>query len=195
MAAGLPRRVAAAAADRDRADHAAAVCARGRRARGADGGGRRRRYLRKDGWLKLYRSDRRSRRRRASSSLPPIRHRQCAARRRCGARARAVARAGLPPCRALAGRGEREQSAGGHPGLCGALRRARRASFNGDARSLHRADGHWRVDTDEGPVDAAEVVVALGPWAPDLLDPLGIRLPLAVKRGYHRHFRPQAMPA
>ena len=33
--------------------------------------------------------------------------------------------------------------------------------------------------------------VALGPWAPDVLDPLGLRLPLAVKRGYHRHFRPQ----
>jgi D-amino-acid dehydrogenase len=46
------------------------------------------------------------------------------------------------------------------------------------------------VDTAEGPVDAATVVVALGPWAPDLLKPLGIDLPLAVKRGYHRHFRP-----
>ena len=48
----------------------------------------------------------------------------------------------------------------------------------------------WRVDTDEGPVDAKEAVVALGPWAPDLLGPLGIKLPLAFKRGYHRHFRP-----
>jgi D-amino-acid dehydrogenase len=62
--------------------------------------------------------------------------------------------------------------------------------LEGDARSLHRADGRWRVDTHEGAVDAAEAVVALGPWAPDLLDPLGIRLPLQVKRGYHRHFRP-----
>ena len=35
----------------------------------------------------------------------------------------------------------------------------------------------------------SDVVVALGPWAPDLLEPLGIKLPLAVKRGYHRHFR------
>jgi D-amino-acid dehydrogenase len=62
--------------------------------------------------------------------------------------------------------------------------------LEGDARSLHRADGRWRMDTHEGAVDAAEAVVALGPWAPDLLDPLGIRLPLQVKRGYHRHFRP-----
>jgi D-amino-acid dehydrogenase len=61
----------------------------------------------------------------------------------------------------------------------------------GDASALHRADPNWRVDTIAGPVDAADVVVALGPWAPDLLGPLGITLPLAVKRGYHRHFRAQ----
>jgi D-amino-acid dehydrogenase len=61
----------------------------------------------------------------------------------------------------------------------------------GDARSLHRADGRWRVDTDEGPVDAEHAVVALGPWAPDVLAPLGIRLPLASKRGYHLHFHPR----
>jgi D-amino-acid dehydrogenase len=59
---------------------------------------------------------------------------------------------------------------------------------NGDARSLHRADGRWRVDTENGPVDSAEAVVALGPWAPDVLEPLGIKLPLGIKRGYHRHF-------
>ena len=38
-------------------------------------------------------------------------------------------------------------------------------------------------------LDAGNVVIALGPWAPDLLRPLGIKLPLAVKRGYHRHYR------
>jgi D-lysine oxidase len=59
----------------------------------------------------------------------------------------------------------------------------------GDARSLHRAAGRWRVDTSAGPIDADEAVLALGPWAPDVLAPRGIRLPLAVKRGYHRHFR------
>jgi D-amino-acid dehydrogenase len=68
-------------------------------------------------------------------------------------------------------------------------------SFSGDARSLHRVDTRWRVDTTAGPVDAGDVVVALGPWAPDLLDPLGVRLPLAVKRGYHHHFRPQGNAA
>jgi D-amino-acid dehydrogenase len=64
-------------------------------------------------------------------------------------------------------------------------------SFTGDARTLHRADPYWRVDTASGPLDAGDVVVALGPWTPDLIGPLGLKLPLAVKRGYHRHFRTQ----
>ena len=62
---------------------------------------------------------------------------------------------------------------------------------SGDARSLHRVHPHWRVDTASGPIDGGDVVIALGPWAPDVLAPLGIKLPLAVKRGYHRHFRAQ----
>jgi D-amino-acid dehydrogenase len=63
--------------------------------------------------------------------------------------------------------------------------------LTGDARSLHRAGSNWRIDTQEGPIDAANVVVALGPWAPDLLKPLGLDFPMAVKRGYHQHFRPR----
>jgi D-amino-acid dehydrogenase len=65
----------------------------------------------------------------------------------------------------------------------------------GDARSLHRSGSGWRVETNEGGVDAPEVVVALGPWAPDVLEPLGLKLPMAVKRGYHRHFRGQGNAA
>jgi D-amino-acid dehydrogenase len=68
-------------------------------------------------------------------------------------------------------------------------------SFTGDARTLHRVASLWRVDTAAGPLDAGDVVVALGPWAPDLLDPLGIKLPLAVKRGYHRHYGAQGNAA
>jgi len=76
------------------------------------------------------------------------------------------------------------------------LTRAYAARFNGlggltlagDARSLHRSGQGWRVDTNEGGIDAPEVVVALGPWAGDLLRPLGVKLPIMVKRGYHRHF-------
>jgi D-amino-acid dehydrogenase len=68
-------------------------------------------------------------------------------------------------------------------------------TLHGDARSLHRAGNRWRVETGEGALDASDAVVALGPWAPDLLEPLGVRLPMAVKRGYHRHFRGQGNAA
>ena len=59
----------------------------------------------------------------------------------------------------------------------------------GDARTLHRNGSAWRVDTAQGPLDTQNVVMALGPWAPDVLKPLGIDLPLGIKRGYHRHFK------
>jgi D-amino-acid dehydrogenase len=62
-------------------------------------------------------------------------------------------------------------------------------TLTGDARTLHRADSHWRVETASGPLDASEAVIALGPWAPDVLGPLGVKLPLGIKRGYHRHYR------
>jgi D-amino-acid dehydrogenase len=65
----------------------------------------------------------------------------------------------------------------------------------GDARSLHRSGQHWRVETDEGGLDAPQVVVALGPWAGDWLTSVGLRLPFAVKRGYHRHFTAQGNAA
>jgi D-amino-acid dehydrogenase len=61
--------------------------------------------------------------------------------------------------------------------------------LKGDALTLHRSGQGWRVDTDEGPVDGKEAVIALGPWAPDVLTPLGIDLPLKWKRGYHRHYK------
>ena len=60
--------------------------------------------------------------------------------------------------------------------------------LKGDARSLRRANGKWRVDTDEGPVDAENAVVALGPWSTDVVEPLGVKVPLGIKRGYHRHY-------
>ncbi|HEY7247507.1 MAG TPA: FAD-binding oxidoreductase [Xanthobacteraceae bacterium] len=61
--------------------------------------------------------------------------------------------------------------------------------ISADARTLRRSGAMWRLDTPQGPVDGGQAVVALGPFAPDLLTPLGIKLPLAVKRGYHLHFR------
>ena len=60
--------------------------------------------------------------------------------------------------------------------------------MNGGARSLRQDGGGWRVDTADGPLRAREAVVALGPWSTDVLRPLGYRVPMAVKRGYHQHF-------
>jgi D-lysine oxidase len=68
-------------------------------------------------------------------------------------------------------------------------------TLTGDARTLHRVHPYWRVESAAGPLDAGDVVVALGPWTPDVLVPHGIKLPLAAKRGYHRHFRARANAA
>jgi len=58
----------------------------------------------------------------------------------------------------------------------------------GDARSLQASGAGWSVRTEDGPLQAADVVVALGVWASDVTAPLGYRLPLGVKRGYHMHY-------
>lgn len=57
----------------------------------------------------------------------------------------------------------------------------------GDVVSLQPAASGWTVRTRDDSLEAQQCVVALGPWADGLLGPLGYRLPLFVKRGYHRH--------
>ena len=47
----------------------------------------------------------------------------------------------------------------------------------------------WRVVTADGAVTARDAVIALGPWADAVTRRLGYDLPLAVKRGYHMHYR------
>jgi D-amino-acid dehydrogenase len=149
------------------------------------------RYLRKEGWLKLYRSDR------AFAAFQG----ELALANEFGIPHRALqtdAARELEPSLAPVFRHAVHWQ--GVASLTNplAVTRAYAASFaalggvmiRGDARSLHRANGHWRIDAAEGPVDAADAVVALGPFAPDVLAPLGIKLPLAIKRGYHRHYRP-----
>lgn len=60
--------------------------------------------------------------------------------------------------------------------------------LQGDAGSLRQQGASWQLTTQEGRVDAPQVVVALGPWADACIRRLGYRLPLFVKRGYHRHY-------
>ena len=59
----------------------------------------------------------------------------------------------------------------------------------GNAASLYADAGAWRMRTVEGPLAARDAVVALGPWASVVTRMLGYDLPLAVKRGYHMHYR------
>ena len=60
---------------------------------------------------------------------------------------------------------------------------------DGDAATLTPIAGGWQVQSADGPLTARHAVVALGPWAKALTARLGYRLPLFVKRGYHRHYQ------
>ena len=59
----------------------------------------------------------------------------------------------------------------------------------GEAKSLTQTQGGWKVATRDGWVEAKEIVVALGPWADELLRAQGVHVPLGWKRGYHMHYR------
>ncbi|VVD87959.1 amino acid dehydrogenase [Pandoraea iniqua] len=61
--------------------------------------------------------------------------------------------------------------------------------IRGDATTL---TPHWRVQTAEGDIEGRRAVVAMGPWSDTITKALGYRLPLMVKRGYHRHFLPES---
>ena len=61
--------------------------------------------------------------------------------------------------------------------------------LQGNAASLNEQRDGWSLRTVDGPLQAGCVVVALGPWADVVTRPLGYDLPLAVKRGYHMHYR------
>ncbi len=58
-----------------------------------------------------------------------------------------------------------------------------------------REAGRWQPRLRSGLVlGSTEVLLALGPWTPALLAPLGMRLPMAFERGYHLHFTPGQGP-
>ncbi len=60
----------------------------------------------------------------------------------------------------------------------------------GNAASLAAEGKHWTLTTSEGKIFSEKAVIALGPWAEVVTRALGYDLPLAVKRGYHMHYRP-----
>jgi D-amino-acid dehydrogenase len=67
---------------------------------------------------------------------------------------------------------------------------------HGEATALTRAGDEWLVTMSDAAsaqkLTARHVVVALGPWSPDLLKPLGYAVPMAFERGYHQEFKRQA---
>ncbi len=64
--------------------------------------------------------------------------------------------------------------------------------LRGDAATLERIDGGWRIHPADGTAAAREVVVALGPWSDLVFARFGYRIPLRDKRGYHMHYAPPA---
>jgi D-amino-acid dehydrogenase len=147
-------------------------------------------YLRRDGWLKLYRTDA------AFAAIEPELELAAEFGIACRKLDPDLARAMEPHLAPVFRHAVHWPGAAslGNPlavTKAYAARMAKRGGvvLTGNARTLHRADGRWRIETTEGPVDSPEVVMALGPFAPEILAPLGIRLPIGIKRGYHLHFR------
>lgn len=69
------------------------------------------------------------------------------------------------------------------------------AILRGDAATLRRDGSGWMINSSDGPLSAAHAVIALGPWASGMTKSLGYRIPLFIKRGYHRHYAVDAMPS
>jgi D-amino-acid dehydrogenase len=59
----------------------------------------------------------------------------------------------------------------------------------GNAASLVQEGGAWSIALPDEKISSKDAVIALGPWADVVTRALGYDLPLAVKRGYHMHYR------
>lgn len=58
----------------------------------------------------------------------------------------------------------------------------------GDARGLQRGTSGWRLTSTDGPIEAAQAVVALGAASTEVTRRFGYAPPLFGKRGYHMHY-------
>jgi D-amino-acid dehydrogenase len=88
-------------------------------------------------------------------------------------------------------------------GLYAGLFTARGGTLIRDSlRSLGLRAAGWQAHlASGGHLDAEQIVVALGPWSPQMLRPLGYHIPMVYKRGYHQHYaaptplsRPYVLP-
>ena len=89
----------------------------------------------------------------------------------------------------------KDQARAASPGRLGAVlaEQVRRGGGEVARTAVHglvpREGGGWRLTTDQGDLEARQVVMAAGAWSIPLLAPLGIKLPLEPERGYHLEFR------
>jgi D-amino-acid dehydrogenase len=58
----------------------------------------------------------------------------------------------------------------------------------GDGRRATQNGMEWSIETEAGTVRAGDAVCAMGAWSSDVFRPLGYRIPLETKRGYHMHY-------
>ena len=58
-----------------------------------------------------------------------------------------------------------------------------------NARTLHKAGRLWQVQAIDQSIEADNAVVALGYNSAELLKQFNYHVPLAVKRGYHKHYK------
>lgn len=85
----------------------------------------------------------------------------------------------------------RDQARALHPGELGKALAAKAAMLGAqfktcEVRAINpKADGNWLIETDREQLGAARLLITAGAWSMRLLEPLGIRLPLAFERGYH----------
>ncbi len=148
--------------------------------------------LRRTGWIKLFRHE-------ASLAAAVREMERAKAYGVEGALLDAPAIAAREPCLTGEFAGALHWPAPGFVPDPGGLAKAYAALFqrrggrflSGDARTLEHDARGWAVKGRDGAVRAREAVVALGPWSDLVFAPLGYKVPLAVKRGYHLHLAPR----
>ncbi|MEO0976151.1 MAG: FAD-dependent oxidoreductase [Pseudomonadota bacterium] len=72
--------------------------------------------------------------------------------------------------------------------LAGKVKKLGGELMRGDIKSLRKTDAGWTIEYGSGRMTSETIVVSLGAWSPQLLEPLGIRVPLMAERGYHVEF-------
>lgn len=60
--------------------------------------------------------------------------------------------------------------------------------INFEARVIQREQQHWVIKGATESLQADQIILSAGVWSKQLLEPLGVKLPLVAERGYHMQF-------